>query len=70
MYQNILFKKGVQPIEIKDGAFDPNLHHAMATEESDQVKDPKVAEVLQKGYMLHNRLLRPSLVRVLMPRKG
>jgi molecular chaperone GrpE len=70
MYQNILFKKGVQPIEIKDGAFDPNLHHAMATEESDQVKDPKVAEVLQKGYMLHSRLLRPSLVRVLMPRKG
>jgi molecular chaperone GrpE len=70
MYQNILFKKGVQPIEIKDGAFDPKLHHAMATEESDQVKDPEVAEVLQKGYMLHNRLLRPSLVRVLMPRKG
>ncbi len=70
MYQNILFKKGVQPIEIKDGAFNPNLHHAMATEESDQVKDPEVAEVLQKGYMLHNRLLRPSMVRVLMPRKG
>jgi molecular chaperone GrpE len=70
MYQNILLKKGVQPIEIKDGAFDPNLHHAMATEESDQVKDPEVAEVFQKGYMLYNRLLRPSLVRVLVPRKG
>lgn len=70
MYLNVLLKKGVQPIEIKDRAFDPNLHHAMATEESDQVKDPEVAEVLQKGYMLHNRLLRPSLVRVLMPRKG
>jgi len=70
MYLNILLKKGVQPIEIKDGAFDPNLYHAMATEESDQVKDPKVAEVLQKGYMLHNRLLRPALVKVLVPRKG
>lgn len=70
MYQNILLKKGVQPIEIKDRAFDPNLHHAMATEESDQVKDPEVAEVFQKGYMLYNRLLRPSLVRVLVPRKG
>ena len=69
MYQNILFKKGVQSIEIKDGVFDPNLHHAMDTEVSDQVKDPVVAEVLQKGYMLHNRLLRPSLVRVLVPRK-
>jgi len=70
MYQNILFKNGVQPVEIKDGAFDPNLHYAMATEESDQVKDPEVAEVFQKGYMLYNRLLRPSLVRVLVPRKG
>jgi len=70
MYLNVLLKKGVHPIEIKDRAFDPNLHHAMATEESDQVKDPEVAEVLQKGYMLHNRLLRPSLVRVLLPRKG
>ena len=36
MYQNLLFKKGVRPIEIKDRAFDPNLHHAMATEESDE----------------------------------
>jgi len=70
MYQNILFKKGVRPIEIKDKAFDPNLHHAMATEESDQVKGPEVAEILQKGYMIHDRLLRPSLVKVLMPRKG
>jgi len=70
MYQSILLKKGVRPIEIKDGAFDPNLHHAMATEESDQVRGPEVAEVFQKGYMLHNRLLRPSLVKVLIPRKG
>jgi molecular chaperone GrpE len=70
MYQNILFRKGVQPIEVKDRAFDPNIHHAMATEESDRVKVPEVDEVLQVGYMLHNRLLRPSLVRVLLPRKG
>lgn len=70
MYQNILFKKGVQPIEIKDRAFDPNLHHAMATEESDEVKSPEVGEVLQKGYMIHNKLLRPALVKVLIPRKG
>ncbi len=70
MYQNILFKKGVRPIEIKDRTFDPNLHHAMATEESDEVKSPEVAEILQKGYMIHNKLLRPALVKVLIPRKG
>jgi molecular chaperone GrpE len=69
MYQNILFKEGVQPIEIKDGVFDPNIHHAVDTKVSDEVKGPVVAEVLQKGYMLRNRLLRPSLVRVLIPRK-
>jgi molecular chaperone GrpE len=69
MSVNLLLKRGVQPIEIKDGKFDPNLHHAMAVEESDQVQEPRVTEELQKGYMLHNRLLRPSLVKVVVPKK-
>jgi molecular chaperone GrpE len=69
MSMNLLLKRGVQPIEIKDGKFDPTLHHAMTMEESDQVQEPRVTEELQKGYMLHNRLLRPSLVRVVVPKK-
>jgi len=69
MTMNLLQRKGVQPIEVKDARFDPNLHHAMAMEESDAVKEPEVTEVLQKGYMLHNRLLRPSLVKVRIPKK-
>jgi len=69
MSMNLLFKRGVQPIEIKDGKFDPTLHHAMAVEESDQVEEPRVTEELQKGYTLHNRLLRPALVRVVVPKK-
>jgi molecular chaperone GrpE len=69
MSVNLLLKRGVVPIEIKDGKFDPTLHHAMAMEESAQVQEPRVTEELQKGYMLHNRLLRPSLVRVVVPKK-
>jgi molecular chaperone GrpE len=70
MYQSALFKRGVRVIEIKDRTFDPNVHHAMITEESDAVKEPEIAEVLQKGYMLHSRLLRPALVKVVVPKKG
>jgi molecular chaperone GrpE len=69
MSMNLLAKRGVQPIEIKDGHFDPTLHHAMAMEESAEVQEPRVTEELQKGYMLHNRLLRPSLVKVIVPKK-
>jgi len=60
----------VKPIEIADKKFDPNLHHAMTAEESDQVTEPVISEELQKGYMIHDRLLRPTLVRVLVPKKS
>ncbi|MEN6311975.1 MAG: nucleotide exchange factor GrpE [Acidobacteriota bacterium] len=69
MWQNFLFKRGVRPIVIKDGLFDPSLHQAMAAEESPDVTEPRVEEELQKGYMLHERLLRPALVRVVVPKK-
>jgi molecular chaperone GrpE len=39
-------------------------------EESDQVEEPTVEEELQKGYMIHDRLLRPTMVKVLVPKKG
>jgi molecular chaperone GrpE len=64
-----LYRHGVKPIEIEDKKFDPHLHQAFLTEESDQISDPQVAEELQKGYMIHDRLLRPSLVKVLIPKK-
>ena len=70
MFQSLLARHGVRPIEIKDKAFDPNFQHAMTVAESDEVQEPTVAEELQKGYMLHDRLLRPTLVKVLVPKKG
>jgi molecular chaperone GrpE len=66
---DIIFKQGVKPIEIEKGKFDPHLHQALLTEETDKVDEMQVVEELQKGYKLHDRLLRPSLVKVAVPRK-
>lgn len=68
-YLDLLMKKGVKPVEIKDKKFDPNLHQAFMTEESEDVEEPEVGEEFQKGYALHNRLLRPALVKVIIPKK-
>ncbi len=70
MFQSLLAKNGVRPIVLEDRSFDPNFHHAMIVEESEEVEEPMVREELQKGYMIHDRLLRPTLVKVLIPKKG
>ena len=66
---DLLMKQGVKPIEIKDKKFDPNYHQAFIIEESNDVDEPEVSQELQKGYLLHDRLIRPSLVKVIMPKK-
>lgn len=68
-YHNLLMKQGITEIEIKEGKFDPHLHQAFMSEESEDVNEPEISEEIQKGYMLHNRLLRPSLVKVKVPKK-
>lgn len=68
-FQDLLFKQGINQIEIKDKKFDPNLHQAFMTEESEDVEEPEVGEELQRGYTLHDRLLRPALVKVVVPKK-
>jgi molecular chaperone GrpE len=70
MFQNLLAKHGVRPILLEGRAFDPNFHHAMTVEESEAVEEPEIEEELQKGYLHHDRLLRPTLVKVLVPKKG
>ena len=54
---------GLIPIDTS-GAFDPNLHEAVATEETDAVPPGTILEVLQKGYFLNDRLIRPAAVKV------
>ena len=44
--------------------FNPMVHEAVARIESDQVTVPTVSETLVRGYMLHDRLLRPAMVKV------
>jgi molecular chaperone GrpE len=68
-FTDLLRKRGVEPIEASQKKFDPNLHQAVLTEESDQVEEQLVGEELQKGFTLGGRLLRPSLVKVIIPKK-
>ena len=67
---DVLTKQGVTPVVCADGRFDPSFHQALLTEEVEGIEEPMIGEELQKGYMLNDRLLRPALVKVLMPRKG
>ena len=58
---NILKKHGVEEVE-SEGEFDPNLHQVVMQEESDNHKSGEIVKVLQKGYKLKDRLLRPAMV--------
>jgi len=61
--QNTLEKNFITYIDCLNKKFDPNFHQALSEIESD--KEPgTIVDEIQKGYMLHDRLLRPSLVNV------
>ena len=62
--QGVLEKSGVAEIEALGQDFDPNFHNAIMMEDSAEYESGKVTEVLQKGYMLNNRVIRPSMVKV------
>ena len=62
--QNILESEGVKRIEAKGAAFDPNFHEAISHEPADGVESEHVIDVVQNGYMLGERVIRPALVRV------
>ena len=62
-----LAKHGLEPVEALAKAFDPNYHQAIQRIESDTVKVETVATEFAKGYSLHGRLVRPSMVSVLVP---
>lgn len=57
-----LAEEGVTEIKA-DGAFDPNLHMAVQTvEATDDLPAGQISQVFQKGYQLHERVLRPAMV--------
>lgn len=61
---NILVEFGVEEIVCLNEDFDPNYHQAVFTEKKDGVDAGKVIEVLQKGYMYKERVLRAAMVKV------
>jgi molecular chaperone GrpE len=62
--RNVLESEGVTQIEAIGLPFDPNVHEAVAHEETTEHADNEVIGEVQRGYRLHDRVLRPSLVRV------
>jgi len=69
-FEDALRSVGVTPIDAAGQPFDPALHEAIGGEESPDVERDTVAAVLQPGYKLHDRVLRPALVRVAHPVAG
>jgi molecular chaperone GrpE len=65
--EQLLEKEGLAPVEA-DGKFDPHVHEALLTQPSD-AEEGSVIEVLQKGYRLGDRVLRPARVVVAGPRE-
>jgi molecular chaperone GrpE len=69
-FETALERLGVVPVPAVGERFDPAIHEAIAAEESDEVDEDTVAAELVPGYRLHDRLLRPAIVRVVHPRKA
>ena len=61
---DVLFKIGVHPIHAIGERFDPRIHHAVATVDTDLVEGQTVVGELQCGYKFKDRLLRPAMVTV------
>src|SRR5579884_1091233 len=59
-----LKKLGLEPIEAVGQMFDPNLHHAVDREETQEHEDQKVLDEYQRGYYFRGKLLRPAMVKV------
>ena len=61
---NILESEGLAIMDAEGQEFDPNLHEAIAQEESPDHKSGQIIEVIQQGYMIGERVVRPAVVRV------
>ncbi len=62
--QDLLAKRGVTPIEAVGKPFDPRFHQAITYEPSPGHAEGEVLEVVRRGYMHGDRLLRPAMVKV------
>lgn len=60
----ILEQEGVTPIDVEGKDFDPNFHEAMFYEPSEGASEGQILDELQRGFMLQDRVLRPTRVKV------
>ena len=65
MFDTLLEKNSLEVINPIDQKFDPNLHQAIKTVKNDSKENNFVSEVLQKGYKLVDRVIKPALVVVI-----
>ena len=63
-FTEVLGKSGLEEIDPLGEDFDPNFHHAVLTDDNDEYESGKVTMVMQKGYKLKDRVIRPAMVRV------
>src|SRR3981081_4057977 len=67
-FEDTLQAQGVSPIPAVGEKFDPSKHEAIARGETDEHEKGTMVEEMQPGYRLHERILRPTLVKVAHPR--
>ena len=64
-FSSILENDGLKKIEVKAGdKLDPNMHLAVSAEDSDEFGSDEIIEVLQNGYRMGDKIIRPAMVRV------
>jgi molecular chaperone GrpE len=61
---DVLTKAGLAEIPALGEDFDPNVHNAVMAEDNDEYESGKVSGVMQKGYALNGKTIRPSMVKV------
>ena len=62
MFQKIFEKNNIKEINPVGETFDPEFHQAISTLEDAKQKNDAIIEVVQKGYLLNNRVIKPALV--------
>jgi molecular chaperone GrpE len=67
-FEDTLRAQGLSTIPAVGEKFDPSQHEAIAREETDEQEEGTIVEEMQPGYRLHDRVLRPTLVKVAHPR--
>ena len=62
-FLDVLKRHGITPIDVEAGTpFDPNVHQAVMQQPTDEQQANSVVQVFQKGFMIHERVLRPASV--------